>query len=328
MEPARNALCVPRANYACNIALLPLYLRNLIHERGRGFEQTPIYVGEITFKDISPLAPLHAYFAFLFAGILRRIGCRIRPYELEPGKTDKVIQHSLQRFTKMFDEPGMNRLDTVTAIIAEFEDIPYDRTARKTKIALFGDIYVRDNAVFNQQIIHSIEEQGGEVITTPYSEYAMMIAEGYFSRWFKEKQYGRLIAFKLLKAAMNYMEKAYHREFERILTEPSPDFHDDPSAILEEFDLRLDQAGETADNLLKTWYIRKHHPDIALFVQLNPGFCCAGTVTEALASRVEQVTGIPVLSLTYDGIGGRKNDAVIPYVRAAVERQQRAVMKS
>ena len=37
--------------------------------------------------------------------------------------------------------------------------------------------------------------------------------------------------------------------------------------------------------------------------------------TEAMAGEIERVTGVPVVSITYDGTGGRKNDVIIPYLK-------------
>ena len=31
--------------------------------------------------------------------------------------------------------------------------------------------------------------------------------------------------------------------------------------------------------------------------------------------RIEQVMGVPVVSITYDGIGGNKNDVIVPYLK-------------
>jgi len=33
-----------------------------------------------------------------------------------------------------------------------------------------------------------------------------------------------------------------------------------------------------------------------------------------MARRIEERTGIPVVSITYDGTSGNKNDAVVPYL--------------
>ena len=88
-----------------------------------------------------------------------------------------------------------------------------------------------------------------------------------------------------------------------------------PEAILSAYGLRIEHTGESMDNILKVHYIKKYHPDVALFVQTSPAFCCPSLVTEAMARRIEAVTGVPVVSITYDGTGGVRNDAVIPYLK-------------
>ena len=37
--------------------------------------------------------------------------------------------------------------------------------------------------------------------------------------------------------------------------------------------------------------------------------------TEAMAGRIERKTGVPIVSITYDGTGGNKNDAIVPYLK-------------
>jgi hypothetical protein len=69
------------------------------------------------------------------------------------------------------------------------------------------------------------------------------------------------------------------------------------------------------DNLLKVYYIQRHHPDVSLFVQASPAFCCPALITEAMAREIEQHTGTPVVSITYDGTGGNKNDVILPYLK-------------
>jgi len=62
------------------------------------------------------------------------------------------------------------------------------------------------------------------------------------------------------------------------------------------------------------FYIAKHHPDVALFVQASPAFCCPSLITEVMAREIEAKTGIPMVSVTYDGTGGDKNDVILPYL--------------
>jgi len=73
--------------------------------------------------------------------------------------------------------------------------------------------------------------------------------------------------------------------------------------------------GESTDNLLKITAEMQHYPDISLFVQTNPAFCCAGLVTEAMSSRIEEYTGIPVVTLNYDGTRKNINSKISPYIK-------------
>ncbi|NLO02917.1 MAG: hypothetical protein GX126_11490, partial [Bacteroidales bacterium] len=70
-------------------------------------------------------------------------------------------------------------------IINGFESIGTEKTTRP-RVAIFGDLYVRDNALLNQHLIKTVEENGGEVITTPYSEYMKIVVTPFSERIYKE----------------------------------------------------------------------------------------------------------------------------------------------
>ena len=182
-------------------------------------------------------------------------------------------------------------------------------------MAIFGDLYARDNPVFNQGLIQFIEENGGEVLTTPYSDYLKMVSQPYFRKWLIEGHYLSVISSKALMTTLKIKEKTYYKYFERILNEPEQEFDESAKDILAQYNLRLENTGESMDNLLKIHYIKKHHPDVSLFVQTTPAFCCPSLVTEAMADIIEQKTGVPIVSVTYDGTGGNKNEAIIPYLK-------------
>ena len=59
----------------------------------------------------------------------------------------------------------------------------------------------------------------------------------------------------------------------------------------------------------------ENYPDISLFVQANPAFCCPSLVTEAMTSEITSITGVPVVTITYDGTNDYKNDVIIPYLQ-------------
>jgi len=181
-------------------------------------------------------------------------------------------------------------------------------------VAIFGDLYVRDNDVMNQDLIRFIESYGCEVIVTPYSAYVQMVAKAYLKKWFFEGNYLDILSSKALLSTVTRLEKGYLKYFGKILENPAPPYDESPEKILSEYNVRIEQTGESMENLLKIFYTKKHYPDVALFVQTSPAFCCPSLVTEAMAKEIEKKTGVPIVSITYDGTSSRGNEAIIPYL--------------
>ena len=311
LDPAETLLWLNSSNLACNIRLYPHHIRTILDDHG--FGAAGVYLGELSFYEISMRAIKNSYFSYYFSGMLRKVSCRIRPYERHPGETDRVLQKAVKMISAAF-QGKRDKEKVLEEIISRFEWIE-TKNEKRPKVAIFGDLYSRDNKVMNQDLVRFIEVNGGEVLTTPYSEYAKMIAKPYFRKWFKEGQYLSLLSNSAALATMRQMEKSYQAIFNRILDEPDYDYDEPVEDILSLFNVAPEHTGESMDNLLKVYYIKKHHPDVSLFIQASPALCCASLITEAMRERIEAVTGVPVVSVTYDGTGGRKNDVVIPYLR-------------
>ncbi len=299
-EPADCVLWLNDSELACNIKLYPHHIKQILTEHGMG--EAGVYVGELSFAEISLRAAKNAYFAFMLGGMLRKIACKIRPYEVVPGETDRVLAKSVALLADSFR--GIRRKEeALREIISHFQWIETKVTPRP-KVAIFGDIYVRDNRVMNQDLIRFIEAHGGEAITTPYSEYAKMVARSYFRKWFNEGKYLDVLTHRALLVTMSRLERRYIRLINRILCEPEHDYDDDPAEILAGYNVSIENTGESTDNILKIHYIKKHCPEVSLFVQTSPALCCASLITEAMRHTIERKTGVPVVSLTYDGTGG------------------------
>jgi len=312
LDPAKTVLWIVSSKMACNIGLYPHHIKRLIHSLGRGMDKAGVYVGPMSFIDISLRLPINTYFAYLFGGFIRKIACTIRPYEKEKGMTDRLVHDSIDILRDAFLGKRPKE-EALAEVIAGFETVKVS-PERKPKVAIFGDLYVRDNDVMNQDLIRFIESHNGEVIVTPYSSYVQMIAQAYLKKWFFEGRYLDILSSKALIAAVTNLEKTYYKYFQRILDDPGHEYSERPEHILAEYHVRIEHTGESVDNLLKTYYIKKHYPDVSLFVQTSPAFCCPSLVTEAMAKKIEEKTGVPIVSITYDGTSTKKNEAIIPYL--------------
>jgi predicted CoA-substrate-specific enzyme activase len=321
LDPSRCLLWMVPGSIACNLRLYPYFAQNLLAEHGGGFEKARIYLGSLSFAEISMRLPVNTYLAYMLGGLIRKIGCKLRPYETAQGATDAAIEAGITLLESAFggDAPKEEAVRKVAGLLAA---VPVEGSGAagpgrgsRPKVAVFGDLYSRDNDILNQGLIHFIERHGGEVVTLPYSSYVKMIAWPYMRKWFIEGDYMEALTGGALLAAVSRLERKYRRPLDPLLNEPEPVYDDSPERILGAFGLRLEHTGESMDNLLKIHYALKYHPDLALLVQASPAFCCPAMVTEAMAQRIERVTGVPLVSITYDGIGGGKNDVIVPYLK-------------
>jgi len=321
LDPAKTVLWMIDSTLACNLSMFPHHIKHILHSHGNGMSRAGVYTGGFSFMDISMKLSINAYFAYMFGGLVRKMGCKIRPYEREKGATDRIIRKSIDVLADAF-LGNRSKESALGEVVSYFEAIDTHFEARP-KVGIFGDLYVRDNEMMNQNLAHFIEEKGGEVITMPYSSYLKMISGQYFRKWVLEGRYLDVLSSRTLRAMVTMLEKRYYKYFERILKEPEPEYNEAPEKILSEYNIRVENTGESMDNILKIFYMKKYHPEIALFVQTSPAFCCPSIVTEAMAKEIEHKTKTPVVSITYDGTGGNKNESIIPYLKYSASKYLR-----
>ena len=96
LNPDNAMLWMTKCYITCNLRLYPFYVKNLLEGYGHGFEKASVYYGELTHLEIAISTSYYAYFAYLLGGLIRKLGCRIRPYEIIKGETDEAIEKSIR----------------------------------------------------------------------------------------------------------------------------------------------------------------------------------------------------------------------------------------
>ena len=113
------------------------------------------------------------------------------------------------------------------------------------------------------------------------------------------------------------MDERYYKPFAGILG-PAPVIRPKELELrLAHFNIDPLHSGESYDNLLKIFYIVENYPDVSLFVQTNPSYCCPALVTEAMTEKIRKLTGVPIVTITYDGTSDRMNDLIVPYIQSS-----------
>jgi predicted CoA-substrate-specific enzyme activase len=314
LDPARTVLWMPRSTWACNIPMFPHYLRTLLERYGPAARGLSVYVGSLFHGDLARGVALEVALAYCFGGLLRTLSCRLRPYEREPGRTDQLLAESHGLFQAVF-RGELPRERTLAEVLERFEAVPLDGSERRPQVAIFGDLYVRTNDVFNQGLTRAVEQAGGEVVATPYSDYLRIVAESFFRNALRNGRLVEWLRMRLLMAVGEAVERRFGPAYARWVCPPASFHNPDLESDLASFHVKLEASGESYDNVLKILHLKRQFPDIALFVQASPAFCCPSLVTEAMGAHIERVTGVPVVSLSYDGTGTPQNDRILPYLR-------------
>lgn len=318
LNPADTVLWIMKSDLSCNFSMFPLFMKKLLDNYGNGMEQVSVYLGDVIFYDFSLPTAVNAYLAYMFGGYIRKIGCRIRPYEIQPGITDITIQKSLMLLVKAFRYGNPKDL-VLEKIMHDFDSIEI-RMKAKPKVAIFGDVYVRDNDLMNQNLVKTVEFNGGEVITTPYNEFLKIVVNSITERFFLTGQYSEYLKLKFLKSLIPLVEDKYKKYFFKYNGEISAASSGETDVWLNRFGLNTLHRGESLENILKIHSLIKNHPDLDLFIQTNPSYCCPSLVTEAMTSKIEEITGVPVVTIEYDGTSGIKNEDIIPYLKYRKKR--------
>ncbi|MFH1320698.1 MAG: acyl-CoA dehydratase activase-related protein, partial [Bacteroidota bacterium] len=305
-----NAFC----NLSCNLPQYPVMMRKLIEGYGTKYSHIDVYSSPYEMTDMGIELIYNTYCSYLLGGLLRRMLCKIRPYEMYQGETDNIIEYATNKLYNTIVR-GESKESIFTHIVQRLSRIPQIKSSEKRpKVAIFGDLYVRDNDVFNKSLIKILEEKGAEVVTTPYSATIRMVSIKSFKLLQEEKDYIPLLRNKFLLQFLSFFEKKYYEIANRIIQEPYPLFNESLIEKLQRYDVTPKHGGETAQNLMKIFHLKDHLPDIRLFVHVNPIFCCPALVSESIFKKVESDIGIPIVSITYDGTKTFQNDILDPYL--------------
>lgn len=155
------------------------------------------------FKITFPLAK-RLVMAGLYGDLLMRVLYRVRPYEKEKGSAnalyDKWVAHCKQNIDTL------NILEfkhNVHQIVNEFDTLEL-LNITKPKVGLVGEILVKFHPTANNNIVKTIEEEGGEAVMPDLVDFFLYC---FYNAYFKESNFeGRHISTTIARAGIDLVE--------------------------------------------------------------------------------------------------------------------------
>jgi len=269
-----------------------------------GYPDVPIYAPNQASSFWNDLGMIGRKFlrtgwqAIVATDVLYKALCETRPYEAEPGATERVYRHYLDCVCEAIRndrplEPVMRRARQA------FETIAVDRSQPRPVIGLVGEIFVRAHRFSNNYVAARIEALGGEVWMAPVYEWFLY---RNFRRAMRSWLDGdlKLWTTNLVKDwVMQRDERALARSFHGYLRNAEEPPTREVLGLSGPY-LHRSFEGEAILTVGKAIdFVRKGAAGV---VSAMPFTCMPGTIAHAIIKRVkEEEGGFPFLNMVYDG---------------------------
>ena len=137
-----------------------------------------------------------AVYAMMYGDIIVNVANQVRPYEVEAGAADAMIDHWSQRLVDGFQAGrGMSRKqmrDYFDKIIADFDAIPVSHE-EKVRVGVVGEIYVKFSPLGNNNLEDFLLSEGAEPVVPGLTDFMIF---KIFNREVDVNIYGGLWAKK------------------------------------------------------------------------------------------------------------------------------------
>lgn len=244
--------------------------------------------------------------------ILRKIVLITRPYEVNKGETDEVYEDVLLKLSDALKEKR-DYIEIFKSAVKRFKNIKTEKV-KKPKIGIVGEIYVRNNAFLNDQLIKTLELLGAEASISSFSEW-------FFYTLFSERMKKRLKLDRDTGVFDNlrlFIKNKYYNWREHYLYKFAkaffPIFEPGIEDVMEKGSqyLPMEFQGEAILTVGRA-IIFFEQEGVDAIVNASPTFCMPGTLSSYLLKALEKRYKKPAINLFYDKTG-KPNMELIPYL--------------
>lgn len=309
----KHALFMPTAQGPCRFGQYCTLHRQILDREGHEdvFILSPSSTN--SYFGLDEMLRRTIFKSFVAADILLKARCKVRPYEVNPGETNDVVNEQVKNVSRAIE----NGQDLVKVLKNGIREISAIRTepGEKPLVGVVGEIYIRNSRFGNENLIDAIEEFGGEVWMAPIAEWILYTASPLSYLQYMKSAFSK-------KAFKNYISFRWQRHWEHKLYNACRPFISDriEPAIKKVFNggqkyMTMNIGGEALSIIGRTLEFSRQ--GASLVVNCAPFGCMPGTVTTALFRNISREIGMPIVNLFYDG-NGNENKRLKVFLNNAI----------
>ncbi len=143
-------------------------------------------------------------YAILLGDLFMQLVNEVKPYEINKGDATKVLSkwNSICRSEFKKKKTKWKTLKKlIVGIVADFDKVEVDKTNKKPRVGIVGEIYVKYSPLGNNNLEKLLEDEGCEIITPPLLDFFMFKLD---YRAYEVDLYG---GSKSKKIAVNFVMK-------------------------------------------------------------------------------------------------------------------------
>jgi predicted nucleotide-binding protein (sugar kinase/HSP70/actin superfamily) len=276
------------------------------------------------------------WWAVIASDIIRKLLLQTRPYETNPGETDKIHQESIDIICRIIEKQDQNSdqklnelTDGIKSIRRKFDNISTNYTRSKPLIGVIGEIYCRMDNFANAQLLRRIEKFGGEAWLASVSEWV------WYSNFYQQqdlKMKGEMFSLEMLgtlirnRVQLNDEHRIYSSVDDRFLGYEETD---NIKSILDLAEPYLPYQGVIGEMVLNTGgAIHYYLQGADGIIDISPFTCMNGIVSEAIYPSISSDhDGIPIKNFYFDETESEYDRDVEIFLELASTYQRRKTKK-
>ncbi len=302
-NPARSSFFMPSAMGPCRFGQYNRFHRMVLDDLGLHdvemvvLDQTTTYGN--TLKKLGTGFRRMGWQSLVLIDYLQKLLLQTRPYEINPGDSDRVYRDCLEQACRALEQDG--RLNGCSRYAVDrFSSVEADRSRSRPLIGIVGEIFVRSNRFSNNFIIRAIEELGGEVVIPTMQEWVQ------YTDWERRKDLRRegTLADYTKEVLTGMVQQHYVRKIGKPFKGTIKRFHREvpTGKVMNLCDGFLNEHIRGEANLSLGRAVEYALHNFSGIVNLSPFNCMPGTIVSTLLHRfTDQYPRIPVLKMVYDG---------------------------
>ena len=322
----------------CRFGQYAPFLRKVLREQG--CEEVHVFSphgehGYSDFQDFDNAFVRSAWRGLVSADTLRKLLLQTRPYETQPGASDRAFHESVDDLCQTLEQSCSDtacQMRSVTASLVRagdrFHAVPARFDRSRPLIGIVGEIFCRLNTFSNRDLVRQLEAQGAECWMSDIAEW---IGYTNMEEVRNLRLAGRSYSWGMLKSKLR--SRIQHADEHSLRSLFLEDFagYEEPSV---EDVLKLAHPylpfpgaeGEMVMNMGRSAYLARRGADG--IVDISPFTCMNGVVSEAIYPKLSRdYGGIPIRNFYFDGQQSDLDRDIAIYLELARSYRERKPYK-